>query len=419
MIKAGKPVSFAGIIKSLAAIFLFSVISLPTGIILGVNFKIILSIIMLAAILIYLISIRKIEIGLVVFSVFSIAFICFLILMTLNGTIFNGNNFAFRELSDFISAFYVIFILFVVYKLNLLKMNELIRISIVAAVAYSTVKVLVFFAIFFGYIDYRAVISIMENSLGLIPIIDNYGNGIIRIQIANDSILPYILFFYLIGHEKLKSINVITVILLVGFAITVSFARYYWFAGLFCAITPLLFTAITERRGAKNTISSLIAAVVFLGLVGYISEDKIVKNVLSERISGNGTVVSDRIRVEQIYYLQKEFDKKPLFGNGMGGNIKTYRRSEYIPYAYEVQWLGYLMKFGIIGTFALIIFVLSVISIDFRKLISVFIASAYIVWLMSGMFNPNLVSSAGGAIFGMFLVAFESIKNRHRIGGAS
>jgi hypothetical protein len=89
-------------------------------------------------------------------------------------------------------------------------------------------------------------------------------------------------------------------------------------------------------------------------------------------------------------------------------------------YVYELEWLAFLMQFGIVGMIGIIL----LIGLSCRDLImskdpaAVSLLVMFLVWLCSGFTNPYLTSSYAGGAFGLFMAMFYRMRNISEAGSA-
>lgn len=58
---------------------------------------------------------------------------------------------------------------------------------------------------------------------------------------------------------------------------------------------------------------------------------------------------SDGVRIQQFKALMDKFMESPILGNGIGSYAERCIRNDEFLYAYELTYVGYLMKFGLLG----------------------------------------------------------------------
>ncbi|MEX1012504.1 MAG: O-antigen ligase family protein [Waddliaceae bacterium] len=232
-------------------------------------------------------------------------------------------------------------------------------------------------------------------------------NGVARIQFSTDIATPYLILFVLFSEklgQKISGKFKILYLILSLISNLISYSRFLiavYFISLFLYI---LSVPLKEKmRGALIACSLLISLVFICGPENFY-------NGFVDRYTGKSTQISDSIRIEQSRSLLKEYQATPYFGKGLGGYAKDSIRSttgNFNMHSYEVQWLAFLMQFGIVG----ILLILSPIClIAFRliypqpSLISISFLILFALWIGSGFTNPYLISMQSGAIYTLFAI---------------
>jgi hypothetical protein len=159
------------------------------------------------------------------------------------------------------------------------------------------------------------------------------------------------------------------------------------------------------------TVSSLVVGAVLIAVFSV---------SLAGRFSGEGTQASDDIRGEQIHRLAAEIAEHPLLGKGLGASAGSYKRSETIPFSYEVQWYAMTMQLGAVGLMWFLIHLVSAMAKGVRSARgAALFLSVFLLWLVGGFTNPLVVSL--GSAFGLVLLVWtmESDEARARCSSAT
>jgi hypothetical protein len=111
--------------------------------------------------------------------------------------------------------------------------------------------------------------------------------------------------------------------------------------------------------------------------------------------------------MQQIQALYREFDQAPLLGKGLGAyavdNIRDFQLKHY----YEVQWMAFLMQFGLLGVLLLMI---PLGMVSYRYCLAPFSMQKlsfllmFFLWIFSGFTNPFLLSLTSGIVYTLFLL---------------
>jgi hypothetical protein len=124
---------------------------------------------------------------------------------------------------------------------------------------------------------------------------------------------------------------------------------------------------------------------------------------LALRFTGSDTHDSDAVRNEQIRKLDSVISQHMLFGTGIGSSVNSYKRSETIPFSYEVQWYALTMQFGFLGLFWLVGNLMSPITGQLKTgREGIFASSVFLLWVIAGFTNPFIISL--GSAFGLCIL---------------
>lgn len=225
-----------------------------------------------------------------------------------------------------------------------------------------------------------------------------------RLQSSLDISTPFILFFVLqstrLGLNLSTSMKAfyIVVSLLSNF---LAFSRFL-LAVYFISVALYLLT-VGKRKIVTGMIVSVLIGISVLGAIGF---DNAATSI-ERRFYSKNSYRSDRTRMEQFDALYEEHEQVPLLGKGLGGYAEDYIRDNKVMHSYEVQWVAFLMQFGIIGL-CLICVPLGMIGYQLlqppynRFMLSCF--CLYVLWIISGFTNPFLISLQSGIIYTLFLL---------------
>jgi hypothetical protein len=224
-----------------------------------------------------------------------------------------------------------------------------------------------------------------------------------RIQTINDSLCFFLMFFMLIGRR-------------IGIRIPRTIAFIYFFFGcadILTAYSRYLFAIGGILLAVYSMLSKkriyIIGSVCALFIIGFMLFDfSPITDVIAFRFNGDYTARSDQERDTQIRDLVNAWSISPFLGNGIGAYVADNIRNSNRPYMYEVQWISFLMKFGLTGMGVLVIYCL----VFFRFLqgqvetkFGIFLTLMYALFLAGGITNPYLLSTASGLLFTLFFAS--------------
>jgi O-Antigen ligase len=233
-----------------------------------------------------------------------------------------------------------------------------------------------------------------------------YG-GLDRVQTSVDMATPFILFF-LLNSERLgiafKSSFRYAYLIVSVLSTFFSFSRYLIL--MYLASCFLYWLTLKIRPFIKIGFWIALAAISALFAVG----PEKVQKVIERRFFSLNSNQSDSIRVKQAQVLLQEYEKAPFMGKGIGGYVPDHLRDQSLRHSYEVQWLAFLMQFGLFGLLFLLsplIFIAwRLVEAPFSRIRYSFLG-AFLLWLLSGFTNPFLISLTSGIIYTLFCLSTQ------------
>lgn len=287
--------------------------------------------------------------------------------------------------------------------------EKILKIIIYANFVYSLLKVLIVVLHFSGLINmwrWLDLVGIRYMSMAMLQ-----GN-LSRLQTSVDIITPFLLFFVL--QRKNLKLNlshrfVYFYILISVPAIFLSFSRFLY--GV--AVVSVILNLFTLNFSGFVKVSMITIILCLLGL-SWMGIDK-VQILINERFFSYDNKMSDQVRVDQINALIEELETVPILGKGLGGYTERLIRGGDIHHSYEVQWVAFLMQFGLLGFMILLVPVLFIafklFSPPFSRAKLAFLG-LFGVWLLSGFTNPFLISLTSGIVYSIFLLASDILNER-------
>lgn len=340
-----------------------------------------------------------------------IFFFAFLLIWLIIAVINNVDDLtgSIDQLKLFIITFLTV--IFSVYLINnrFIKEQTIIKAAIYLNFSYSFCKILVVMLHVLGILNIFELLS----TLGFRFMSTFIYKDLIRMQTSVDIVTSYLIFFVLNSNvlnlnftKKFKWLYITISV----FSVLLSFSRYL----IFCCVIAILLYWLTISIYDK--IKSFIILLFFILLsISILGVEPFVKSFESRSM---GNYESDLTRVNQTKALMQEFEKTPLFGKGLGGYVNDQVRDEKNQHSYEVQWVAFLMQFGILGTtllvlcFALIGYQYLCPPITLEK-VSFFLI--WLLWVLSGFTNPFLISLTSGVLYSLFYLAGRILNNNKKL----
>jgi hypothetical protein len=286
-------------------------------------------------------------------------------------------------------------------KRRVVSAERLVTIVIYGAFTVSVTKLAIAIgSLYFGVNPVDVTLSIFQGA----PIISGpMPLGLQRMEFTPDILNSFALFALLAPRlsgarvGRLMS-GVITIAILMSGLL--AFSRYIWFSH-----AAAIATALILRRGWRILAVTCVAALVLgVGFYDFFSA------AFESRFLSVSAEKSDSARVEQSRVLTEEFESHPILGKGMGAHaagLLRDDRDEHL-YVYELEWLAFLMQFGIVGMVGIFLLILCCCKdlIMARHPAAPYLWVMFLIWLFSGFTNPYLTSSYAGGAFGLFMAMF-------------
>jgi len=388
---------------ALFLLLLFLAVFLPTGSLFGVNVKVIALALFCAAFVFYLIADGAIlSRSDVVFLLLVAGALCF---WSLVGILRSGTDSlqTFSELRMIASVIFIAWVGILFIRKGVVRPERLITVVIYALVATGCLK----FALLAGMVIYGAnPIESIESIFGVGSVLSAFTQRWFRIEFAADILAPFGLFALMapsVSGVNFGRISRIALSVLLLASVIMAYSRYTWFAFV-CAVLGAAVIEKTWRTVAGTTIACVLLLAVLYG--------DVFSDVLVERFQSEGVAISDEGRVHQFAALVEEIEHRPVLGKGMGASAIGHMSSIENPYSYELQWLAFVMQFGILGSIGILL----LIAESARDLIlakhpaKLYVGLVFLVWLSSAWTNPAVISSFAGGAFALFMAMFHRLR---------
>ncbi|MCH7371159.1 O-antigen ligase family protein, partial [Aeromonas sp. MR16] len=277
---------------------------------------------------------------------------------------------------------------------------------LIGIIFYAVLKLsLVVFGFFFGVNTpeiYEIAFGLEPNKWEIIP-------GFYRAQYINDTVC-IILFFIicpLYENESSRSKFYYLGFIAIWIIAVSSFSRLLISYCLF--LTSLYLIRYLKIR------MLFIIGLCFSALIVMYSD--VLQSLIEVRLDNKYIAASDNERFMQFNCLFDAFSDNPIVGLGMGAYVKScIRGGNGTEYLYEIQWLSFLMKYGIFGFIPFLMYYIYPVLL--WRLIGALAVSSYLLFILSGLTNPYLLSSTTSVIF-MGLILLCAFKRFLRDGAKS
>ena len=190
-------------------------------------------------------------------------------------------------------------------------------------------------------------------------------------------------------------------IIIAAISIFFSYSRLQWTIGML-AYPMWFFSDYSWKKVVLHATGWMIVLMAFLAIVGVEKP----MQIATHRFFSGEVQQSDLTRQVQSDGLLNRFLQDPYLGNGIGGAPVPGVLGRY-SYHFEVQWLAFLMQFGIIGITGILLALGGYCHYYLKSPLNwtkIAFLSMYLLWLVSGFTNPFLISLNSGILYGLFLV---------------
>lgn len=257
--------------------------------------------------------------------------------------------------------------------------------------------------LFTVYIQYQVV----NNGMSFERLMEIYANlgsspitmmiadlGMIRIMTPSDSFSFVALGFLVADKKASKIIRVLTFILLAYFSIIV-YSRM-----IFLQLGLTLFFAFIDKNNTKKMLKIVFFTLILLVTFTFVFQETAtnIYNSLVFRLFSQETVTSDGVRDLQQEVLLSNANDNPILGKGLGFYDSQLIRNSTAKYSYELEYMAFLMQFGIIGLSLIVLLLIFSFykTINFNvknNIIRNLLYFNFLFWVIKPFFNPNFLSS--------------------------
>lgn len=284
---------------------------------------------------------------------------------------------------------------------ELIDLRYLLRLVIFSNMIYCGFKLLIILLHLVGIIDMWTLIQYTGFRRMSMAIF----GGLQRLQTSVDVSTPFIFMFALFSDRlglRIKPHTRKFYLLTTVISNLFTFSRFLLFIQLaaFC----LYFLSLDIKKMRKTLGASVLFLLLFVIAIG----PQNIYHSVEQRFFSRSSYLSDRARVEQIDGMFDHYVHSPYFGAGMGAHAPKVIRDRTQVHSYEVQWMAFLMQFGILGVLFIL---LSLFTIAYPLIRPPALRSKlafltlYVLWIVSGFTNPFLISLQSGIVYTLFLTA--------------
>lgn len=357
----------------------------------------------IGSIALYLLLRQQFKINQLKALLFLLLSITFLLLWLLIGAMNDSSTLSVRldQLKLFIITITVPIVTFYLLNEKKISTDAVFKTIIYSNLAYCTLKLAAVFLHILGVIDIWDILETFGFRVMKMSIF-----GVLqRLQSSLDISTPFILLFVLQSEQlgfhlsrRLKAFYIAVSLL----SNLLAFSRFLLF--VYAVSFSLYLMTLSLPRIAKGILLACIALATCIGIIG----EENVRTSIHQRFFSQANTFSDRTRIDQYNALMNEHDKAPYLGKGLGSFSSELIRDNDLKHSYEVQWIAFLMQFGIFGIILLLI-PLGMIAFRFLQYpltrINLSFLCLFFLWVLSGFTNPFLISLQSGIMYTLFFIA--------------
>lgn len=388
---------------------IFTSVVLPSGTVFGFPIKHISYFICLAGVVAHWMSGKKLNSVLITLFFATGMFVLFYVLIGTVGAV-TPFGYVILEASGVFTAITVVLLLLSARSLGAVSDESIIKAAFYGAFVFAIWKVLVVLLLVSKVVNYENVYFFFMTKLGYKPVASGIYGGLVRFNfIVYDFVVALFLFLVPAYPQAFKGVPlwVRSLFMLIGIPCLVfAFSRL-----LFILVATLWCYVFLFKSTFK--LKLIIVAVVMSVLI---TSMPWLEGVVDQRFNNISAAKSDNIRLDQVVALIDTWSDSPMIGGGFGYYAKNLIRDPAVPFNYEVQWVGFLAKFGMFGVLFLIGLVAALyISIlkGFRTREHYVLVGVLSIFLIGGFTNQYLVSSASGVFYIVHVVMASILRNRY------
>ncbi|MCL2589543.1 MAG: O-antigen ligase family protein [Betaproteobacteria bacterium] len=369
---------------SLVALITASMI-LPSGVLVGIPVKYLLYIFCVVMLFAHWLRGAKIDSAYLFLFVAVLLFVAFFALV---GSLHAAVPFyyVFSEGMIFVSTTTVTLLYLIGNSCKAIEDEEIVLSVFYGVLIFSLWKFIALMLVVFHIIPFEKLIYYLEKYAQCSPVTADMPGGFHRIALTGqDFVCAFFLYLIPVYPKLLSKISLFLriVFMVTGtFAVVSSYSRYIF--GFLAALW--LYAFLFKFSFKKRVIACVIVAVILLLSLPWLIE------TFEARFTSLTAEQSDSIRYLQISALLDAWQELPILGGGLGYNAGNFTRDAYI---YEVQWVSFLAKFGLIG----ISFLIFLLLLLFYKILAgkrsndhYILAFALLCYVLCGFTNPILLS---------------------------
>ncbi len=402
--------------EPLVRLYVYFLVLLPSGNILGINVKVICFVLLLAPALEQLTRTTTTTLRhLSLLIVLPLLFTLWIIVSQLYGF---SLKLALSQYRAVLIMFASTWIVTVYFSGSERKHLRFLTMTLHAEVAACVLKALILVYCAVSGVSVALAVNALSTYTGTNLMGMDFESALGRIQFVADGLIPLCLYMLLMYRSRLgisRRSAVIMFNLLIA-SLAFSFSRYFWAFGGLAIVVGL----VLSKKDRFHLFLLLGFSVVLAFCLPFLIA------IAQLRFSVDVAGGSDQPRVQQTAALKAFFQDAPLLGHGFGSYTYKVIRSDELPYVYEVEMLALAGQEGIVGLSLMSLLGAYYFHSLWRegrsrqggRLRQRFgLATLLAFWIGSGLVNPSLFSSAAAISYATIKALAEVRDDREGLPG--
>jgi O-Antigen ligase len=227
------------------------------------------------------------------------------------------------------------------------------------------------------------------------------GGDLGRYGLPSAVMLPLSAFIFTIYCQRYSAIKFYIYMTFYIVSVLAIGARGTAIGALSIVSTAFIIRVFTLRKNPSNLAIFLSPVLIAAIVLSPIILESLKSTRFFEPNAQQSLAASDDVRFEQAPIMFESFLEKPILGGGFGYYVNRYYRNPTKLYLYELYFIAFLMKTGILGSLLYLLALIALLMVPFAKRfqyrpsVKILYFIAYITTLIQGATNPFLDRPCG------------------------
>lgn len=386
-------------------------VSLPSGLFLGAPIKHFAFIAALSIILYHWVrDAARIPNGLILISVWSFSFVSFFAILGATNDHVRPDD-AIQEAIGVFTTIAVVLMALASTRLGWVSSKQVVAFCLYGAFIFSLIKNSIAILMASGAIGFYHALDFYMVNFNAKFVSSAIFGGLVRVNfIIYDFFVLLMLSVCLIYPEAVSKVNSkVRFIYIISAFVCIFFAFSRYLFGVLAVI--FVYAYIFKFDLIKKSLFALFIVPLLIYQADWI------EGAFEQRFIAQQNVDSDEKRGDQVDALIGHWSESPVIGHGLGAFAPDLIRDQRVPYSYEVQWAGFLLKMGIVGV-GFLIFLAILAFREVHREIGVVaalpLALLLLFFLLGGLTNQYLITSGSGVYYMAILCVSQVARERVR-----